>query len=108
MILERMGLKVTMANNGKEAIEKTQKESFDLIFMDGRMPVLNGLEATKVLKKNGITTPIIALTAHAMEGDRELCIQAGYNDYLTKPIEREKLLQILEKYLPAKTVASGK
>ena len=57
---------------------------------------------------NGTTIPTIALTANAMEGDRELCIQAGCDDYLSKPIEREKLLELLDRYLPAKTTANGK
>jgi len=101
-IFGRLGLKVTIAGNGKEAIEKTLNESFDLIFMDVRMPHLDGFQATEALHQKGITIPIIALTAHAMEGDRELCIQAGCDGYLSKPIEHEKLLKILDRYLPAK------
>ena len=97
--LERLGLEVTTANDGKEAIEKTLKGSFDLIFMDVRMPHLDGFKATEALHQKGITTPIIALTAHAMEGDRQLCIEAGSDDYLPKPIEHEMLLEILDKYL---------
>ncbi|MHC5082457.1 MAG: PAS domain-containing hybrid sensor histidine kinase/response regulator [Planctomycetota bacterium] len=103
-LLERMGLKVTLAINGKEAIEKTLKESYDLILMDVRMPTLNGFEATAALRQKGITIPIAALTAHAMEGDRELCIEAGCDDYLSKPIEGEKLLDVLNKHLPAKNI----
>ena len=101
-LLERVGLEVTIANDGEEAIEKVLKESFDLIFMDVRMPTLNGFEATAALHQKGITAPIIAVTAHAMDGDRILCIEAGCNDYLSKPIEHKKLLEVLEKYLPAK------
>ncbi|MBW8035168.1 MAG: PAS domain S-box protein [Planctomycetes bacterium] len=103
-LLEPLGLEVTIADDGQDAVEKTLQESFDLIFMDVRMPTLNGFEATEALHQKGVTIPIIALTAHAMEGDRELCIEAGCNDYLSKPIDREKLLEVLGKHLPAKTV----
>ena len=101
-ILERLGLDVTLAKDGKEAVEKASGGSFDLIFMDVRMPFLNGFEATEALHRKGINTPIIALTAHAMQGDRELCLQAGCDDYLSKPVEREKLLEILGKYVLVK------
>ena len=104
-LFEKLGLEITIAADGKEAIEKTLEGPFDLIFIDIRMPHLDGLEATEVLREKGITIPIIALTAHAMEGDRELCLQAGCDDYLSKPIDREELLQILDKYL---TVGSEK
>lgn len=103
-LLEKMGLEVTIADDGEEAIEKTLNGSFDLIFMDIRMPYLDGFQATEALHQKGITTPIIALTAYAMKGDRELCIQAGCDDYLSKPIDREKLYKILDKYLPVKPV----
>ena len=95
---------MTIADDGQDAVEKTLKGSFDLIFMDVRMPRLNGFEATETLHQKGVNIPIVALTAHAMEGDRDLCIEAGCNDYLSKPIEREKLLEVLGKYLPAKAV----
>lgn len=104
-ILERLGLEITTAKNGKEAVEEALNESFDLIFMDVRMPHMDGFEAMETLHQNGITTPIVALTAHAMEGYSKLCVQAGYDDYLSKPIEREKLLEILDKYLPTMTTA---
>ena len=102
--LERLGLEVTTADDGEEAIEKAVKGSFDLIFMDVRMPKLNGFEAAKALHRKGITTPIIALTAHAMKGDKELCIQAGCNGYLPKPIDQSQLLQILDDHLSVKAV----
>ena len=107
-IFERLGLKITTANNGKEAVEKVLNESFDLIFMDVRMPYMDGFEAMESLHQKGITTPIVALTAHAMEGYCQLCIEAGYDDYLSKPIERKKLLEILDRYLPTLTTASDK
>ena len=102
-MLERLGLDVTIANNGQEAIETAQKDPFDLILMDIRMPIKNGFEATEALHQKGVNTPIVALTAHAMEGYRESCIEAGLDDYLTKPIEHERLLEVLDKYLRVST-----
>ncbi|MBW8034555.1 MAG: response regulator, partial [Planctomycetes bacterium] len=101
-LLERLGLDITTADDGNEALEKSENQSFDLIFMDVRMPNLNGLEATKILRKNKKKIPIIALTAHAMEGDRKLCIKAGCDEYLSKPIDHNKLTKILDRHLPAK------
>ncbi|MHC4762248.1 MAG: response regulator, partial [Planctomycetota bacterium] len=100
LLLESMGLKVTLVGDGKGAVDKGLAQSFDLIFMDIQMPNMNGYNATKTLRNNGVTTPIVALTAHAMKGDRQKCISAGCDDYLTKPLKRKKLVQIIRKYLP--------
>jgi PAS domain S-box-containing protein len=98
-LLERMGLKITIAENGIEAVNKALGQEFDLIFMDIQMPEVNGYEATRTLRSKGIKTPIIALTAGAMEGDNEKCIEAGCDDYLPKPVVHSKLIEVLNKYL---------
>jgi signal transduction histidine kinase/HPt (histidine-containing phosphotransfer) domain-containing protein len=98
LLLNRMGLEVTIANDGSEATQKVLSQQFDLIFMDIQMPRMNGYEATKMLRDKGITTPIIALTANAMKGDEQNCISAGCDGYLSKPIDRSKLSGILDNY----------
>ena len=99
LLLERFGAEVTIAEDGKEAVDKALTEQFDLIFMDIQMPHTNGYEATKELRKEGITTPIVALTANAMKGDDQKCIEAGCDDYLAKPIDNKLLLTVIKKYL---------
>jgi CheY-like chemotaxis protein len=101
LLLERLGLQVTMAEDGQEAVHKALAQEFDLIFMDIQMPKMNGYQATKALRNEGIKTPIVALTASAMKGDDKKCIEAGCNDYLSKPIDRPKFLKIVRKYLPS-------
>ncbi len=104
-VLEDYGLKVTLANHGKEALEIYQKDptAYDLIFMDIQMPIMGGIDATKELiafeKSHNIThTPIIALTANALQGDREKYLSHGMDDYVSKPIGLEELHHILQKY----------
>jgi len=101
LLLKQMGLDVTIAQDGKEAVEKALSQSFDLILMDIQMANMDGYEATRALRRKGITVPITALTAHAMKGDDQKCIAAGCDGYLSKPIERGRLLQVLRKYLPS-------
>jgi CheY-like chemotaxis protein/HPt (histidine-containing phosphotransfer) domain-containing protein len=98
-LLKRLGLQVTIAEDGNEAVQQALTEQYDLIFMDIEMPNMNGYEATKAIRKKGLKTPIIALTAYAMKGDDEKCFAAGCDDYISKPIEHKKLLQTLSKYL---------
>lgn len=100
LLLEKMGLKVAIAEDGKEAVDKALNQPFDLIFMDIQIPNMDGYEVTKTLRTEGITTPIVALTAHTMKGDDKKCISAGCNDYLAKPTRRKKLLETIRKYLP--------
>lgn len=101
-LLERFGFQVTIAEDGNQAIQKTLEQSFDLVFMDIQMPNMNGYEATRALRNNGVETPIIALTANAMKSDDKKCIEAGCNAYLSKPIGREKLLRMIRKYFSEK------
>jgi len=102
-VLEGMGLQVTIAEDGREAIQKVTDNKYDLVFMDIQMPHIGGHEATRKLREKGVHTPIIALTAHAMEGDRKKCIDAGCDDYLTKPIETVELVETIKKYLSIDT-----
>lgn len=102
LILGKAGYQVEVVNNGRKAVETIVRrpDNFDLILMDVQMPEMDGLEATKQLRSRGIQAlPIIAMTANAMKGDREICLEAGMNDYITKPIKREKIFEIVEKWL---------
>jgi two-component system, sensor histidine kinase and response regulator len=94
-LLEKMGHQVTLACNGREAVEKTSRHSFDLILMDIQMPEMGGMEATELLRAYegtiGRRTPIVAMTAHAMNGDREKCLAGGMDGYISKPIRAERL-----------------
>jgi len=89
---------ITIAENGFEAIEKANAEPFDVIFMDIKMPRMDGFAATKALRANGLTTPIIALTANATSEEREKCLQSGLDDYLSKPIEVDLLRAQIAKW----------
>ncbi|MGD9581764.1 MAG: response regulator, partial [Vampirovibrionia bacterium] len=90
---------VDIATNGQIAIDKLKENQYDLILMDIQMPVMDGIESTKQIRKNNIDTPIIAMTAHAMFGDRENFISSGMNDYISKPIKPEQLFLSLKKYI---------
>jgi CheY-like chemotaxis protein len=106
IMLTKAGYQVEVANNGKEAVEMytANPEDFDLIFMDVQMPEMDGLEATRKIRNpqsaiRNRDIPIVAMTAHAMKGDREMCLEAGMDDYITKPIKREIVFNILEKWV---------
>jgi signal transduction histidine kinase/CheY-like chemotaxis protein len=101
-LLERFGCSVDIASNGREAIELASSVSYDVIFMDCLMPELDGFEATMEIRRRQLKTgrrPIIALTANAMQGDRERCLEAGMDDYLAKPIRPEDFSRMLERFL---------
>jgi CheY-like chemotaxis protein/HPt (histidine-containing phosphotransfer) domain-containing protein len=117
-ILRKLGISADTAANGLEAVAAAESSAYDLIFMDVQMPEMDGYEATRRIRRmeaarkqdHGRTeddasfrsgVPIIAITAHAMDGDREQCMQAGMNDYIPKPIEPKRLAEMLAKWLPA-------
>ncbi len=98
--LQKINADLIHANNGMEAIEACKKNpDIDLILMDIRMPVMNGHEATRIIREFNKEVIIIAQTAFALAGDREIAIEAGCNDYLTKPIDKAELLALIEQYI---------
>ena len=99
--LERRGYGIIMALDGKEGVEMVRREKPDLVLMDMSLPVMDGWTATRAIKADAALAaiPVIALTAHAMEGDREKAVAAGCDDYDTKPIELPRLLEKIEKLL---------
>jgi signal transduction histidine kinase/DNA-binding response OmpR family regulator len=102
MMLKKAGYNVQVVGNGREAVEafSSNPAGFDAILMDIQMPEMDGLEATRQVRDRGFTEiPIIAMTANAMKGDREICLEAGMNDYISKPVKREIVFSILEKWL---------
>jgi signal transduction histidine kinase/CheY-like chemotaxis protein/ligand-binding sensor domain-containing protein len=107
--LERMGHQIVVARTGEEALAMLQSEKVDLILMDVQMPEMDGLTATREIRKRELGTqthlPVIAMTAHAMKGDRESCLDAGMDDYIAKPINREELQQVIERVMKARKEA---
>ncbi|MCP4513367.1 MAG: response regulator, partial [Fuerstiella sp.] len=102
-MLERAGAEVTLADNGRigadlATVASSEGRPFDVMLMDMQMPVMDGYVATRQLRDKGYTLPIIALTAHAMAADRSKCIIAGCDDYMSKPISRKRLLELVAKY----------
>ncbi|MFG0294379.1 MAG: PAS domain S-box protein [Maioricimonas sp. JB045] len=96
-LLTRDGYRVHVAENGREAVNACDAERFDIVLMDVQMPELDGLEATRTLRKKGHEVPIIFLTASAMKGDREICLEAGGDDYLSKPVRLKELRQAIQR-----------
>ena len=123
LLIERLGYRTDVAANGQEAVKACSTNPYSLVFMDCHMPVMDGYDATKKIREmesvkreakekdspdplpltpdGTLHVPIIAMTANALPGDREKCLQAGMDDYLPKPIRPDGLAQILEKWLPA-------
>ena len=105
-MLQQMGLTVLRAEDGRQAVAAATSGTFDLILMDCQMPEMDGFEATRRIvaherAQHLAHTPIIALTANAIRGDREACLAAGMDDYLAKPFLREDLAALLDRWLPA-------
>jgi CheY-like chemotaxis protein len=101
-LLEKMGHRPILVMDGAEALSKWSEERFDVILMDVQMPGIDGYEASRRIRRqessNGTRTPIIAMTARAMNGDRALCIEAGMDDYVSKPVSRDALEHALKRY----------
>jgi CheY-like chemotaxis protein/HPt (histidine-containing phosphotransfer) domain-containing protein len=102
-MLRKKEYKIDVANNGQEALEKLQSsvDPYSLILMDVQMPILDGLETTRAIRRNANWNhlPIIAMTAHAMIGDRERCLEAGMNGYISKPVQQAGLISVIEQFL---------
>jgi CheY-like chemotaxis protein len=104
-MLQRLGYRADVANNGLEAIDSLQRQPYDIVFMDVQMPELDGLETTRYICKEWPTVSrpwIIAMTAHAMQGDKEECLNAGMDDYISKPIRMTTLIEAFERYKTCK------
>jgi len=103
-LLQKHGHEVTIAVNGREALDALERQPFDVVLMDVQMPELNGLEATAKIRAREAGTqqhvPIIAMTAHTMKGDREMCLNAGMDGYLSKPLDRKRLIEAVEAVAP--------
>lgn len=109
-MLELMDCDVEVIDNGKDALSLMTKNPYDLVLMDLQIPEIDGYDVTRLLRKheNGEKhTLIVALTASALSGDRQKCLEAGMDDYLSKPLEIEKLEETLRKYFPTKLVKAG-
>jgi signal transduction histidine kinase/DNA-binding response OmpR family regulator len=108
-ILEKAGCSVEVASDGRQAIKVLVQDEFDLVLMDVQMPHMDGFEATAAIRSDGRfrSLPIIAMTAHAMKGDRERCLQAGMNDYVSKPVHTEQLLGAIAKWTERADAADG-
>jgi two-component system sensor histidine kinase/response regulator len=118
-MLEGLGCRVRVARNGRVAVDLLEREHFDMVLMDCQMPELDGFEATAEIRERETRSqvdaragsrrariPIVALTAHAMQGDRERCLQAGMDDHVTKPFSRDELAAVIERWLPAGRAAA--
>jgi CheY-like chemotaxis protein len=99
-LLEKRGHSVTVTGSGREALERVASESFNVILMDVQMPDMDGLQAStrirEIEKGRGTYTPILALTAHTMKGDRERCLAAGMDQFINKPIDAERFVEVVE------------
>jgi CheY-like chemotaxis protein len=98
-LLKSRGYNFDLVFNGVQAIESLKKQSYDMVLMDIQMPEMDGYSATRQIREElKLTIPVIAMTAHAMSGEKEKCIKSGMNDYISKPINEEILFDIIQKY----------
>ncbi len=103
-MLERLGCRIDLAGDGEKAIEMIKDVAYDIVFMDCQMPVMDGYEATAEIRRRevpGKHNVIVAMTANAMQGDRERCIAAGMDDYISKPVNKAEIIAVLKRYIPA-------
>lgn len=96
ILLEKAGAQVEVADNGIKGVQKALNEDYALVLMDVQMPEMDGIDATRELRKKGFIKPIIALTAHAMKEEKDRCLKSGFDDFLTKPIQKERLISVLK------------
>jgi CheY-like chemotaxis protein/HPt (histidine-containing phosphotransfer) domain-containing protein len=104
-MLEKAGVEVTIAENGRDAVAAFERGGIDLVFMDIQMPEMDGYEATAAIRRSSASSralPIVAMTAHAMPGDRERCLAAGMDDYVRKPITQDEVEAALRRWLPGR------
>ena len=110
-MLEKRGHSVVVAHNGKEALTLLEKEAFAVVLMDVQMPEMDGFAATRAIRQQEESTgshiPIVALTAHAMRGDRERCLTAGMDAYLSKPLQAHQLFEVIERLIASHRYAEG-
>jgi len=111
-VLKKAGADVTAVENGRLAVDtalaaRDEGKPFQIILMDMQMPVMDGYEATRRLRAEAYTGPIVALTAHAMSTDRSRCLEAGCDDYLSKPIDRAKLIEVVARFAGERKADSG-
>ncbi len=102
-VLSKMGCEVDLAENGAQAVEMAARNEYDIVFMDCQMPEMDGFEATRKIREEEILSgrqriPIVAMTANAMPGDKERCLESGMNDYISKPVKKDRLAEVLKKY----------
>ena len=104
-MVQKLGHQVNLVTNGKEAIEALSSDDYGLIFMDCQMPEMDGFEACREIRRaeKGTRIPIVAITANAMKGDRERCLAAGMDDYVSKPFKQDDLRLVIERWMPAST-----
>lgn len=110
-VLNNMGHSVVVAQNGEEAVQLYEKQSFDLVFMDIQMPKMDGFQATGAIReiesRTGAHIPIVAMTAHALKGDEERCLSAGMDAYISKPVKLQELYKVIESLAPSRNLQTG-